>query len=178
MAGESDDREDTRDLLVSRRLRSKGSYLHSYISFLNKTQRLVDIVWLNHEGVGVRYKTLPSQAWVDVNTFVGHPWIFRDALTGDKLVVQLKEVFQPTAHCYERDGAVRRVVMITIPVYTLKECCLQTLRSIVPANYLDDLELPKTLIADLKNSLKRNRFLSNVETVQNSNNAADQQQNQ
>lgn len=115
MAGESEDQEDSRDLLVSRRLRSKGSYLHSYIRFVNCTQRLVDIVWLNHEGVSVRYKTLPSKNWVDVNTYVGHPWIFRDAITGDKLVVQLKEVFEPPAHCYERDGAVRRVVMITIP---------------------------------------------------------------
>ena len=115
MAGESDDREDTRDLLVSRRLRSKGSYLHSYIRFVNRTQRRVDIIWLNHEGVSVHYKTLPSQNWVDVNTYVGHPWIFRDANTGDKLVVHLKEVFEPPAHSYEHDGAKRRVVMITIP---------------------------------------------------------------
>lgn len=177
MAGESEDQEDSRDLLVSRRLRSKGSYLHSYIRFVNCTQRLVDIVWLNHEGVSVRYKTLPSKSWVDVNTYVGHPWIFRDAITGDKLVVHRKEVFEPPAHCYERDGAVRRVVMITIPVYTLKECCLQTLRPIVPADYMENLELPLTLIEELQNSLERNRFLSNVETVQNSNTSARQPAN-
>lgn len=47
-------------------------------------------------------------------------------------------------------------------VYSLKECCLQTLRPIVPAHYMENLELPRTLITELKNSLKRNRFLSTV----------------
>ncbi|GAB1597938.1 von Hippel-Lindau disease tumor suppressor-like [Argonauta hians] len=141
------------------RLRSQPSYQQSYVRFMNRTERQVDIVWLNYEGVSVHYKTLSSQHWVDVNTFVGHPWIFRDTNTGDKLVVQLKEVYEPVAHCYQRDGTSRKVVNIVIPVYNLKECCLQKLRALIPSNQIDELELPKSLIGELKKYFHKSSYI-------------------
>jgi von Hippel-Lindau disease tumor supressor len=50
----------------------------------------VNILWLNYEGERVRYKTLQPNQFVDVNTFVGHPWIFRDADTGMERDIELK----------------------------------------------------------------------------------------
>lgn len=90
--------------------------VHSFVRFVNQTLRKVDIVWLNYEGARVRYKTLQPDQFVDVNTFVGHPWIFRDADTGDKLMVQLQEVFEPIGYnINEGWPPQRRVVRISIP---------------------------------------------------------------
>ena len=100
-----------------KRLKSGPSMVHSFVRFLNCTARRVDVVWLNHEGVGIKYRTLGPNQWVDVNTYVGHPWIFRDSATGDKLVVQLKEVFEPSSWKNDDENAVpqRKTFNITIP---------------------------------------------------------------
>lgn len=128
------------------RLRSGRSQIHSFVRFVNLTLRKVDIVWLNYEGARVRYKTLHPGQFVDVNTFVGHPWIFRDADTGDRLMVQLKEVYEPIGYNIAQGWPPqRRIVNITIPVYTLQERCLQVLRDIVPANMINRLDLPSAL---------------------------------
>lgn len=98
-------------------LKSKKSIHYSFLRFTNKTKRRVDIVWLNYEGVRVKYQTLLPDQFVDINTFAGHPWVFFDADTGDRLVVQLKEIFEPIAWSSQIDGwpPQRKVVNITIP---------------------------------------------------------------
>ena len=100
-----------------KRLKSGPSMVHSFVRFLNCTARRVDVVWLNHGGVGIKYRALGPNQWVDVNTYVGHPWIFRDSATGDKLVVQLKEVFEPSSWKNDDENAVpqRKTFNITIP---------------------------------------------------------------
>ena len=91
--------------------------IHSFVRFVNVTERRVNVVWLNYEGERVHYKTLQPQHFVDVNTFVGHPWIFQDADTGDKLVVQLKEEYQPIGFSMKADGwpPQRKIVKISVP---------------------------------------------------------------
>lgn len=142
------DRQGSEDQLP---LKSKKSIHYSFLRFTNKTKRRVDIVWLNYEGVRVKYQTLLPDQFVDINTFAGHPWVFFDADTGDRLVVQLKEIFEPIAWSSQIDGwpPQRKVVNITIPVYSLQECCLQTLRGLVPRNKVDQLELTEHLKQDL-----------------------------
>ena len=66
------------------KLRSEPSRTHSYVRFCNRTLRRADVIWFNYEGQGVKYKTLLPTQTVDVNTFVGHPWMFRDHDTGDR----------------------------------------------------------------------------------------------
>lgn len=69
--------EDCRDRKERGGRQAGKSVISSFVRFVNRTQRHVDIVWLNYEGARVRYKTLQPEQFVDVNTFVGHPWIFR-----------------------------------------------------------------------------------------------------
>lgn len=97
-------------------LRSRSSNIYSFVRFVNRTLRKVDIIWLNYEGSRVKYKTLAQDQFVDVNTFVGHPWIFRDADTGDRLLVKLCEVYQPVGFA-SAEGCLpqRKVINITIP---------------------------------------------------------------
>ena len=94
--------------------KSKKSTVCSLIRFQNRTDRQVDIIWLNYEGARVKYRTLCANDFVDVNTFVGHPWIFIDAESGERLVVELKEVYEPT-NGWSVGNPHRKVVNITIP---------------------------------------------------------------
>lgn len=119
MPGEDNDGENQRPLRAGRSLHQ------AFVRFVNRSHRRVDIIWLNYEGFGMKYKTLLSCQFVDVNTFVGHPWIFRDADSGDRMVVQLKEVFEPTGWNSEEGGRPqRKVVYITIPGAWTSSVCL------------------------------------------------------
>ncbi|XP_064615925.1 von Hippel-Lindau disease tumor suppressor-like [Liolophura sinensis] len=149
MAGEDNQGENPCPLRAGRSLHQ------AFVRFVNRSRRRVDIIWLNYEGFGMKYKTLLSCQFVDVNTFVGHPWIFRDADSGDRMVVQLKEVFEPTSWSSEGGGPPqRKVVYITIPVFSLRERCMQIVRGHVNQDSLDQLDLPVTLIRDLKMSAR------------------------
>jgi von Hippel-Lindau disease tumor supressor len=111
MAGASESREGAVEVR-----KSKKSVVCSFVRFRNRTQRGVDIIWLNYEGARVKYKTLYAYEFVDVNTYVGHPWIFLDVETGERLVVDLKSVYEPTTGWVPGQWPpMRKVVNITIP---------------------------------------------------------------
>ncbi|KAL4219657.1 hypothetical protein ACF0H5_022229 [Mactra antiquata] len=133
------------------KLKSKQSVHYSFVRFCNRTRRRVDVIWVNYEGAGVKYKTLSPSQFLDINTFAGHPWIFFDSDTGERMVVQMKEIFEPVAWSAENNNwpPQRKIINITIPVYSLQECCLFKLRHLVPQNRLNDLDIPQTLKEDL-----------------------------
>lgn len=76
----------------------------------------------------------------------GHLWLFRDAGTHDGLLVNQTELFVPSLNV---DGQ-PIFANITLPVYTLKERCLQVVRSLVkPENYRR-LDIVRSLYEDLE----------------------------
>jgi len=136
-------------------VRSKNSTRHSHVRFVNMTCRRVDVIWINYEGVRVKYRTLEPKDYFDVTSFVTHPWIFLDSETHNKLVVSSKEVFDIPEPVYVRgkEGApqpTRAYVKITLPVYSLKECSLQMIQKCLK-NPKDafELEIPTLLQRDL-----------------------------
>ncbi|XP_074654896.1 von Hippel-Lindau disease tumor suppressor-like [Tubulanus polymorphus] len=124
--------------------------VYSFVRFINKTQRKVDVIWLNYAGDQMNYASLNPEQFLDMNTYVGHPWIFKDTESGDKLVVQHQKLYQPIGWL-PSDGwpPQRKRVYITIPVYSLKERCLQIIRCLTPQNSIPSLELPQSLINEL-----------------------------
>jgi len=120
------------DGLELRNVKAKHSSKPSYIRFKNTTQRRVDVIWINYDGVKVKYKTLLPMEYFDVTSFVSHPWIFRDADNKMKLVCGKREIFdcpQPT-YVKLKDGvrATRQVVNITLPLYSLRDYALRTVQ--------------------------------------------------
>ncbi|KAK3103211.1 hypothetical protein FSP39_017458 [Pinctada imbricata] len=95
-------------------LKSKKSVHCSLVRFQNRTERAIDIVWLNYEGARVKYKTLQANEFVDVNTFIGHPWIFLDVETGERMVTELRDVYESNTK-WSVQNQTRKIVNITNP---------------------------------------------------------------
>ncbi|XP_062622361.1 von Hippel-Lindau disease tumor suppressor-like [Saccostrea cucullata] len=132
--------------------KSKKSIVCSLVRFKNRTERGVDIIWLNYEGARVKYKTLQAYEFVDVNTYVGHPWIFLDVESGERLVVDLKSVYEPTTGWVPSQWPikpVRKVVNITIPIYSLKDSCIRFFKKHLPKNNINKLDLPTSLLQEM-----------------------------
>lgn len=116
------------------------------LHFVNISRRDVRIIWLNYEGGEKDYNVLkPNHAYV-IDTFVTHPWIFRDLERQNLMMFDLylmkKEHFvaimcgrQP---CEKLIGSECRLlfpvahsedellhIRITDGVYGLRELCLQ-----------------------------------------------------
>ncbi|XP_041071517.1 von Hippel-Lindau-like protein [Carcharodon carcharias] len=145
-----------------RALRSLNSDEATYVKFVNRSPRIARPWWINFDGIPQNYDDIPPGGTLHMRTYRTHPWIFRDADTGDKLLINKDEIYFPTAAQYDEDGPVYMLVCIIIPVYSLKDCCLQSIRKQVKSEDYAKLELPKSLHADLKNSPNLLREVENL----------------
>lgn len=139
-------------------LRSIISRQQSYVRFVNRTQRSVHVLWVNYVGKFQLYKTLAPGAQSDINTYVTHPWVFRDAETGAVLLVNSVEVFYPKpvfpeGHAlYGPVSPYRIPVYISIPLYTLVERAAQVVGSCLKKPMLAySLDIPKNLMSVIAN---------------------------
>ncbi|XP_004625284.3 von Hippel-Lindau disease tumor suppressor [Octodon degus] len=127
-------------------LRSVNSREPSQVIFCNRSPRVVLPVWLNFDGEPQPYPTLAPGTGRRIHSYRGHLWLFRDAGTYDGLLVNQTELFVPSLNV---DGQ-PIFANITLPVYTLKERCLQVVRSLVkPENYRR-LDIVRSLYEDLE----------------------------
>ncbi|XP_069796010.1 von Hippel-Lindau disease tumor suppressor [Narcine bancroftii] len=146
------------------RLRSHDSRQSSFVTFCNCTGRRVRPVWLNYSGQPVSYAELAAKTGRRVNTYMGHPWMFRDAASDDRLLVNGHEVFvSPPGRVNETGQPQYIMINITIPVYTLKERCLQVVRSLVKQEDYKSLEIAKSLHDDLED---RPQVLKDLQRLQ------------
>lgn len=82
-----------------------------------------------------------------MDTYLRHLWLFRDANTEDCLLANKKEWFLLS----RADGLQQPFrVDITLPVYTLKERCLQVVRRLVKPEDYSKLEIVRSLCVDLE----------------------------
>uniref|UniRef100_A0A5F9C1Y8 von Hippel-Lindau disease tumor suppressor n=2 Tax=Oryctolagus cuniculus TaxID=9986 RepID=A0A5F9C1Y8_RABIT len=127
-------------------LRSVNTREPSQVIFCNRSPRVALPVWLNFHGEPQPYPTLPPGTGRRIHSYRGHLWLFRDAGTHDGLLVNQTELFVPSLNV---DGQ-PIFANITLPVYTLKERCLQVIRSLVkPENYRR-LDIVRSLYEDLE----------------------------
>uniref|UniRef100_A0A8D2JH03 von Hippel-Lindau tumor suppressor n=1 Tax=Sciurus vulgaris TaxID=55149 RepID=A0A8D2JH03_SCIVU len=93
-----------------------------------------------------RFGTLQPGRHLRSHSYRDHLLLFGDAETQDVLLVNQTELFVPFATV---DGQ-PTLANITLPVYTLKERCLQVVRSLVkPENYRR-LDIGRSLSEDLE----------------------------
>ncbi|MCI4375040.1 hypothetical protein PGIGA_G00104560 [Pangasianodon gigas] len=126
-------------------VRSLISRLPAQVLFCNRSPRTVQLLWINFRGQPESYGELQPQTGRRMNTFVGHPWMFRDAETDDPMLVNNKEMYLPNAL---ENGQVS-MVNITLPVFSLRERCLQVVRKLVRIEDFSRLEIARSLQEDL-----------------------------
>lgn len=129
-----------------RALCSINSREPAQVIFCNRSPRVVRPLWLNFEGEPLPYPTLPPGTGRRIHSFRGHLWLFRDAGTYDGLLVNQTELFMPSLNA---DGQ-PIFANITLPVYTLKERCLQVVRSLVKPEHYRSLDIVRSLYEDLE----------------------------
>ncbi|XP_048405284.1 von Hippel-Lindau-like protein isoform X1 [Stegostoma tigrinum] len=150
-------------------LRSLRSDEATFVKFVNRTLRNARPWWINFDGIPQSYADIPPGGVLHMRTYRTHPWVFRDADTGDKLLIKNDEIYFPTSKQYDEDGPTYIPVDVTIPVYSLKNCCLQRIRKHMKSDDYTKLELPKSLHTDLKNSPDLLRAIENLSKVYRNN---------
>ncbi|KAJ1110668.1 hypothetical protein NDU88_008016 [Pleurodeles waltl] len=127
-------------------LRSIDSRHPVQVTFCNRSPRLVVPVWINFNGGRTDYRVIPAGRGLRMDTYLRHLWLFRDANTEDGLLANKKEWFL----LFQAEGQQQPIrVDITLPVYTLKERCLQVVRRLVKPEDYSRLEIARSLCVDL-----------------------------
>ncbi|NXA89664.1 VHL disease, partial [Melanocharis versteri] len=150
-------------------LRSVNTRELSEVVFNNHSPRYVLPVWLDFEGRPRYAPQSHSLKSAIISAFppsslLGHLWLFRDAGTNDGLLVNQQELFVAAPNVTKAD--------ITLPVFTLKERCLQVVRSLVSPMDYRKLDIVQSLYEELEDhpdiwkdlqrlSLERNEALRN-----------------
>ncbi|OCT85762.1 von Hippel-Lindau disease tumor suppressor [Xenopus laevis] len=128
-------------------LRSYNSRQPVQVVFCNRSPRTVKPIWVNFNGEPQSYPTLPAGTGRRMNTYLGHIWLFREAETDVGLVVNKKEIYVPSPIVNGQPA----LVNISLPVFSLKECSLQVVRSLVKPEDYRKLEIVVSLYEELEN---------------------------
>ncbi|CAH1181039.1 unnamed protein product [Phyllotreta striolata] len=160
---------------VQNRSGARGN--NAYVRFINKTDRVIEIVWLNYTGMYIRYKILKKDYFVDVNTFNTHPWVAFDYETKNRLHIDKEFVYHPkTSKEFFRQKYPNRTIpenyeariraYITLPIYSLRYTALLSIRNMLNSSEdASKLELPKPLVEDLKKVIQfRNNLKFTLDT--------------
>ncbi|XP_048776261.1 von Hippel-Lindau disease tumor suppressor-like [Ostrea edulis] len=125
--------------------RSLNNDITTHVRFQNRCDRNATLYWLNFKGNLVRYSILKKGEYIDMITYVTHPWCAKEVVTNDRLVIDKEPVYYPS----EGEEETYRLVLIDIPVYSLRERCKQVIWKSFPDIDPKTLDIPRLLTKEL-----------------------------
>lgn len=138
-----------------------------YVRFINKTNRTIQVVWIDFTANYVKYKPMKNEEFIDVDTYTHHKWIATDAETKDSMLLNGEFKYEPQtaeqfihehlkAHSARLPSKLRIVVYITLPLYSLYFRTLLAIRDRVESEEdVETLELAKQVKEELKKVVRR-----------------------
>lgn len=136
------------------------------VRFINKTNKIIDVYWINYRSCWVYYQTLNPNCILLVNTFVSHPWIFRDRKRGELMHVANKSIYFPESKADENGTPMRQSIIICFPFRTLKMSALFEIAATINAvDDIDGLKIPQQLIRNLKDLYIKKQCLYGYEIL-------------
>lgn len=156
------------------RQRSIENRLKAFVRFFNKTERTVELIWINYSGEYKKYRILLKDEYVDINTFKTHPWFALDHQTKEKLYIDNYFVYQPKTSreiLQERRPDVqvsenyelRVKSYITLPLQSLKDKALTEIGKCLQGPIeVDLLNIPQSLANELKTVISNRNYLSEI----------------
>jgi von Hippel-Lindau disease tumor supressor len=94
-----------------REVRSLNNDITTYVRFKNRCDRQATLYWFNFQGNLVRYAILKKGEYIDMITYVTHPWCAKEVVSNDRLVINKESVYYPT----EGEEEVYKLVLIDLP---------------------------------------------------------------
>ncbi|XP_021348101.1 von Hippel-Lindau disease tumor suppressor-like [Mizuhopecten yessoensis] len=141
----------------SSKIRSLNNDVCVNVQFANRSGRTASLLWYNFKGVFVKYAILHNNDFMDMHTYVTHPWGARDATTGNVLNIGGQSVYYPQSPVHgddDNDDEKKEypLAYIDLPLYSLKEICLHQVQKLYPKKKITTIAdvLPRTLVTDLK----------------------------
>ncbi|XP_045176795.2 uncharacterized protein LOC123537222 [Mercenaria mercenaria] len=112
---------------VPSHLKSLNNDTPTFVQFVNSSDRMVYLFWLDYTGKLVRYGCIPPHRVMEMNTYVTHPWVARDTATWYPLLLNGEQIFFPQIERGEQlfHDQNRERVDIHIPVFPLFRRCLE-----------------------------------------------------
>lgn len=156
------------------RIRSVTCQQEAYVRFFNKTDRSVELIWINYLGEYKKYRILRKDEYVDINTFKTHPWLALDNNTKERLHIDKSFLYHPRTSreiLEERRPGVqipenyelRVKSYITMPLYSLRyRALLEISNCLQEPNDVDLLVLPEGLAQELKSAIRYRNNLRGV----------------
>ncbi|KAL2740322.1 von Hippel-Lindau tumor suppressor [Vespula squamosa] len=146
-------------------LRSLDNSQISFVRFINCTTRTVALYWIDYQGQAISYGTLYPGSYVDIDTFVTHPWIFVDDETKERFLVNQRDVFFPEPWLEKYLNARRQYLphridrtnaKIMIPMYSLLELSLRAIQnSLKYKEQVFKLNIPRCLQYEIASRLPK-----------------------
>eukprot|EP00977_Amphora_coffeiformis_P012330 scaffold3043_cov180-Amphora_coffeaeformis.AAC.22 len=101
--------------------RSRAGQVQVSLRCTNRTRRTIHVYWINYKGADVvKGKIFPGASWTQ-QTWIEHPWVFRDSITDDTLLYYIPDRIiptcqqQPTIDANDPEMGVHRFDFISAP---------------------------------------------------------------